>query len=72
MTYGVGICGTHSLHVICIQSLKDIQYEILCIVYFGMKMNVCMYYVICFGVQNECCMYYEICSGVQNVCLSVL
>ena len=37
-----GLCGTHSLHVMCIQSLKDIQYEILSIVYFGMKMNVCM------------------------------
>ena len=37
-----GICGTHSLHVMCIQSLKVIQYEILCIVHLGMKMNVCM------------------------------
>ena len=42
VTYGVGICGTHSLHVVCIQSLKDIQHEILCIVYFRMKMSVCM------------------------------
>ena len=49
-----GICGTHSLHVVCVQSLKDIQYEMLCIVYYGMKMNVCMYYFICLGVKNEC------------------
>ena len=37
-----GICGTHSLHVMCVQSLKVIQYEILCIVHFGVQ-NECLY-----------------------------
>ena len=37
-----GIFGNHSLHIVCIQSMKDIQHEILCIVYFVWKwMFVC-------------------------------
>ena len=29
-----GLCGNHSLHIVCVQSMKDIQHEILCIVCF--------------------------------------
>ena len=30
VTYRIGICGTHSLHIVCIKSLQDVQYEMLC------------------------------------------
>ena len=45
VTYGVGICSTHSLHVVCIRSLKDIQYMKYYVLYILVCKNECLYVI---------------------------
>ena len=75
VTYGVGICGTHSQHVVCIKLLKDIQILlasdkcehslVLC------KLQTRLYLIVYFGVQKwmfVCTMKYALVCKMNVVC----
>ena len=75
VTLRVGTCGTHSLRIMRVKSLKDVQHEILC-ASDNVSAHLCLeksqnstlpwlYILVC---NMNVCMYYEIWFCVQNEC----